>query len=177
VQDYAVAWLQRHVPAGTIVYTTEEIKNPLPTAAAADAIWDEVNHTGAWTLKVTTSLKRFNVGAVNLPRAFSEEDMILEKGIRRGWYILGSRPTLDVPRYDIRIFNDSPIYSMSQDDVAEMYRKDGGVLIDYDNHGPPPKDVGAPVIEWVNAQGYGCHIYCSGDVMAHLIDAQNISAW
>jgi hypothetical protein len=177
VRNYAVAWIERHVPAGTIVYTSTAMLNPLPTPQSADAIWDEVNHTGAWTLKVTEALKRFHGESNDLPRAFSEEDMIMEKGIRRVWYILGGRTDLPDPRYDIRTFSDSPIYSMNVSEVSAAFKATGGVIICYDANGVMPTDLGTPSIEWVNGEGRGCRIYCSPDMSSRLKDPQDLGAW
>jgi hypothetical protein len=175
--DRTVAWLNRHVPAGTIVYTGDEIENPLPTAQSADAIWDWVNHTGAWKLKVSAAIKRFGASADDLPIAFSEEDMIMEKGNCRGWYILGSRPTLTDPRFDIRLFSGSPVYTPSVDDIGKIFQQTGGVLVYHFGLGDAPLGLGQPTVQWLGASNTGCQIFCSPDVLARLKDPEHLADW
>lgn len=123
----AVAWIERNVPPGTRVYVVNSLFNPLPTRAASDALWAEVNDDGAWERKFLAGLQRFNLTSDQIPRALSEENMLVEKGNRRGWFILGSRGDVGRPRFDIRIIGGSPIFGVH--DLPAEFAKTGGVIL------------------------------------------------
>lgn len=175
VPSHATAWVERHVPAGTIVYLSPSLHDPLPTQAAADRLWGEVTDDKAWKRKFASAMARFHINAAELPRALSEGDMIPERGLRREWFILGSRTQLPDPRYDIRVFADSVVFSVL--DIGTEFRKTGGVLIRNDGEGKTLTDVGSPVVQWVNRYGRGVRIYCSADVLAQLKDADHLADW
>ena len=175
VPTHATAWVERHVPAGTIVYLGPSLHDPLPTQAAADRLWAEVTDDKAWKRKFASAMARFHVNAAELPRALSEGDMIPERGLRREWFILGSRIQLPDPRYDIRIFADSVVFHVP--DLAAEFKKTGGVLICNDADGNMPTNVGTPVVQWLNRHGRGVRIYCSADVMAQLKDPDRLAEW
>jgi len=175
VADYAADWVERHIPPGTRVYLTPNIHDPLPTAAASDSLWAEVNDDGAWMEKLRWGLERFHIDTANYPRAFSEENMIIEKGLQREWFILGSRPAIPDPRYDVRTFGGSAVFGLK--DVATDFNHTGGVLICNDQAGPMPTGLGSPVVQWLNSTGQGIRIYCSGDVLQQLLDRENIRQW
>ena len=81
MEYHATAWIQRHVPPGALIYVNPNIRDPLPTVAASNALWDEVANENAWTTKLEWGMKRFHISSENLPRRpFSENDMVVERG-------------------------------------------------------------------------------------------------
>jgi hypothetical protein len=175
VADHTTEWVERHVPPGTRVYLSPEIHDPLPTVEASNALWAEVNDGDAWMRKMESGMQRFHVSTADYPRAFSEENMIIEKGLRREWFILGSRPFISDPRYDIRTFSESVVFGVK--DVSAEFKRTGGVLICDDFQGIMPTDVGPPVAQWLDAYGKGIRIYVSPDVAGSLKDKENVAAW
>jgi hypothetical protein len=175
MEYHATAWIQRHVPPGALIYVNPNIRDPLPTVAASNALWDEVANENAWTTKLEWGMKRFHISSENLPRAFSENDMVVERGLRREWFILGSRPAIPDPRYDIRVYVDSVVFRIN--DVAGEFKRTGGVLVCNDDDGAMPTDVGTPVVQWINSQARGVRIYCSPDVLPKLLDSEHLQAW
>jgi len=95
--DPSTAWVEEHVPAGTRVYIQTSLHPPLPTTEAATELWDEVSNDSAWRRKFESGLERFGLSAEQIPRALSEENLVQERGKRRGMFILGSRANLDAP--------------------------------------------------------------------------------
>jgi hypothetical protein len=175
VPYHATEWVQRHVPPGVRVYLSPNIHDPLPTADASNTLWEEVTEGNSWTRKVDATMQRFHVAAANYPRAFSEANMVVERGLRREWFILGSRSSIPDPRYDIRVFSESVVFSVK--DISAAYHGSGGVLICNDVEGQMPTDVGTPVVQWLNSQGQGIRIYCSPDILPRLIDTQHLQEW
>jgi hypothetical protein len=173
--DYATLWLERHVPPGTRIYLSPTIHDPLPTVEASRAIWGEVADPDAWKTKVQSALRRFSSVSKDLPPALSEENMIVERGVCREWFILGSRTELPDARFDIRVFSYSEVFGVRE--VASEYRKTGGVLICDDVYAPMPTGMGQPVAQWVGSRGGGVRVYCSPDVLERLKDPQNLAAW
>jgi hypothetical protein len=162
--DESAAWIERHVPSGQIVYTSNSIRQPLPTAAAADAIWFEAMGPDAWRKKFESGLARFKLSAAAIPRALSEENLVQERGNRRGWFILGGALHAEgVPRYDVRPIWLSPILGVQ--DPAGAWLATGGVLVWRDAAGgPAPASLGKPVVSWGVGTGRAIHVYCSPDV-------------
>ncbi len=72
VADHAAQWIQRHVPPGTRVYLSPNIHDPLPTVAASNALWAEVNGN-AWKKKLDSAMRRFHVSSDNYPRLFRRQ--------------------------------------------------------------------------------------------------------
>jgi hypothetical protein len=106
--------------------------------------------------------------------------MIVERGLRREWFILGTLPFLPEPRFDVRIFAESTVFSVtvvSSPDISTTYRRTGGVLICNNAEGVMPTDVGTPVVQWINSQNQGIRIYCSPDVVNKLRDQEHLQAW
>ena len=160
----AVAWIEGNVPTGTRVYVVNSIFNPLPTREASDALWAEVNHDDAWAKKLLSGLSRFNLSADQIPRALSEENMLVERGNRRGWFILGSRGDVARPRYDVRVVGGSPVFGVH--DLPGEFAKTGGVVLwrgtldDPEITGFPP-----PAQRWDAPGGkYGVYVFASNDV-------------
>jgi len=166
--DLATAWIDAHIPAGTRVYIDGgrgSLLDPLPTPAAANALWQEVTDVSAGRRKFESGLARFHLKTTEIPPAFSEENLVQERGNRREFVILGSRPDYPEARFDIQIFNGSPVFGVQ--DIAAAFAASGGLVI---WGGPPaPAEFGAPVAQWTNAGGWGTFIYCSPDLARHLI--------
>jgi hypothetical protein len=162
-RDYVPApsteWVNTHVVPGTRVYMSEGIHDPLPTRVASDALWNEVADPDAWMKKESNALQRFSSATSDFPRAFSEENMIVERGIRREWFILGDDDSSD-PRFDIRVFTESPVFGIKADpaSIEAAYKSTGGILIAPANYDDA---LGPPIIEWLNSKGDGVRIYCS----------------
>ena len=163
VPDEATAWVESHVPSGTIVLLSPSLHDPLPTPQRADALWQEEMNNDAAGKKFQAGLARFHLGDIDPPRALSEENMIVERVRRRMWYILGSRSWLPDRRYDIHLYQGSTVFDAS-DPVAELSRL-GGVLI---WRGAPLAGLYNPVMKWVNSAGAGTYIYCSDNVRSRL---------
>ena len=82
---------------------------PLPALAAAHAgvrrrYLAHVASPESWRKKLTVGGGNLGMKAEpgDLPRALSEEHMIQERGIRRGWFILAGNPASDLPRFNVR---------------------------------------------------------------------------
>jgi hypothetical protein len=175
IESHVTAWIERHVPPGTRVYINSNIRDPLPTASASDALWGEVANDDAWKKKLESGMKRFHIAADDYPRAFSENDMVVERGLRREWFILGSRPAIPDPRYDIRVYSDSVVFRI--EDVPAEFKRTGGILVTNHASGALLTDVGTPVIQWINSEGDGMRVYCSPDVLERLKDRENLDTW
>ena len=166
VPDGSTEWIERHVPAGTRLYLpmNTAFRDPLPTAKAADYLWDEVASRGAWEQKWQYGLRRYGLSYGDFMRALSEEGMISERSNRRGWFLLGGRPQEPAPRYDIRFLKGFTIYGVQ--DIAAEFAKTGGVVLWRDEE--PNRALGAPEAQWANKRGRGTYIYVSPDVKAKL---------
>ncbi|HUI07683.1 MAG TPA: hypothetical protein VL486_11840 [Verrucomicrobiae bacterium] len=167
VPELATQWVEKHVPAGTIVYLQPSIRNLLPTAISADATWSEVTDNAAWRRKFESGLRRFDLRAGEIPRALSEENMLVERGDRRGLFILGSRLWIDAPRYDIRVYKLGPVFGVR--DLPAAFKQTGGVIIlRTEADDPDVISLGSPTVAWLDTAGRGTRIYCSADVARHL---------
>jgi hypothetical protein len=167
--EQATAWVEQHVPAGTRVYdqVVWDLRPPLPTPAAADAAWDEVTDQQAWRRKFQRGLSRFGPGVASvLPRAMSEDNLVLDRGLWRRYFILGADRQPDRPRYDLRPFGmGSQVFGVQ--DLPERLKSEGGVVI-WREPLPPPAALGTPVMQWVRPDGTGTFVFCSPDVRAKL---------
>jgi hypothetical protein len=172
---YAADWIERHVPPRTLVYSTPSLHKILPTVADSDALWAAVNDNNAWTIKLKAGMTRFHITSTDYPRAFSEENMIIEKGLVRPWFILGSRPSIPDPRFDVHLFSESEVFRPA--DVVEDFKRTGGVIVCDDQEGIMPTDLGTPVVQWLSSSGRGVRIYCSPDMMDKLIDREHLGDW
>ncbi|MGA3067008.1 MAG: hypothetical protein ABSF29_09195 [Tepidisphaeraceae bacterium] len=166
--EQSTQWIEAHVPAGTTVYfSSGGYRSLLPTPASADALWSEVTDDQAWRKKFESGLKHFHVTTDQLPRALSEANLLLERSNRRGWFILGSRTDLPDPRYDIRLVLTSPIFGVQ--DLQTAMRQQGGILVWRESGSNLKKpDLGPPLVQWLNQDGYGTSIYCTPDVRAKI---------
>lgn len=166
VPDGSTEWIERHIPAGTRLYlpVNSALRDPLPTAEAADYVWNEVRSLDAWKLKLQYGLQKFGLTGDDAVRAFSEGGMIPERGNRRGWFILGGRPHLSAPRYDVRFVRGMTLFGVR--DIATELAKTGGVVL-WRDEGPCP-GLATPAAQWINSQGHGAYVYVSPDVKAKL---------
>ena len=166
VPDEAIRWVEERVPPGTVVYISPafELCPPLPTAAAADRIWQEVTDENAWQRKFGRGLSRFGLTTDYIPRALSEENLLLDRGNARRWFILGGQPGEVRPRYDIRLYHYSPTFGVQN--LAEEFARTGGVVIW--RRLTPPTELGRPKVQWGDPGNGGSAIFCSEDVLARL---------
>jgi hypothetical protein len=164
IPDDATAWVEAHVPAGTIVMVNPIFHDPLPTVQRSNELWQEEMNNDAAGKKFSAGLSRFHLSDTEIPRALSEENMIVERVERRGWYILGSRAWLPDRRYNIHIYGQSMVFGSTY--PLPEFTKIGGVLI---WRGAPLAGLSEPVAKWVNSEGYGTYIYCSADIRPRLI--------
>ena len=162
--DGSIDWVETHVPAGTIVYLQPGLQNLLPTAESSTALWREVTDAAAGARKFQSGMERFGLSAGQMPRALDDENMIQERGNRRGLYILGSGTQLIAPRFDIRVYDSSPVFGVH--DVAAAFARTGGVVISQNSRGIP--QLGEPVAKWVSPSGVGSFVYCSSELLLRL---------
>jgi MFS family permease len=159
VPEDPVAWIEQHVPAGTIVYTPLLMHGPLPTVAASDALWAQVNDNNAWEQKFTAGMTRFHLDSSEFPRALSQENMLVELALRRGFFILGSRSDIKRPRYDIRVYQSSPVFSIQ--DLPTEFARTGGVILWEGARSDSSMPDMAPTVDWPSREGdEGTYIYC-----------------
>jgi hypothetical protein len=151
-----VGWVEAHVPPGSIVYLFSqfEAEAVLPTVEASGRLWAEVTDDAAWRRKFQRGLGRFRLDAQWLPRAFSEENLWLERADRRRWFALGSGVDATRPRFDVRVFLGSPTFGV-QDVLAESRRTGGFIIF---RGGRPPADAGAVRREWLARDGTGVFV-------------------
>lgn len=169
IPEDATAWVEQHVPAGTRVYDAVafDLRCPLPTAESSDALWAQVSDAQSWRKKFERGLARLNsLGTGYIPRALSEDNMVLDRGLWRRYFILGNVARNSRPRYDLQIYHLSPVlYGIS--DLPMDYAKNGGVIIW--REGAPPPELGTPVMKWTNAAGdFTTCIFCSPAIKAKL---------
>lgn len=158
IPDGAVAWIEHHVPPGTRIYLTSMMRPPLPTVNASNALWAEVNDGNAWQKKFLAGMERFHLNSENIPRALSDEDMLVERGQRRRWFILGSRTDIHRPRFDLRLFNTSPIFGVH--DLPAEFARTGGVILWRGNRFDPMVAKLTPAISWTKPGGdFGTFIF------------------
>ena len=100
-------------------------------------------------------------GGGGVSPALSEQHVVVERSRVRGWYILGSRAMWAGPRFDIRRYANSPVFTSL--DPVPAFQKTGGVLIW--RGAPLPRDAtDPPAMSWVAPDGSGTFVYVSADV-------------
>ncbi|HEX3355554.1 MAG TPA: hypothetical protein VHS31_01135 [Tepidisphaeraceae bacterium] len=165
--DESVAWVEQHVPAGTLVYCFHTLRDPLPTTQASDSLWAAVNDHDAWKKKFSMGLAHFHLTSDEFPRALSDENMALERGNYRGVFILGSRTQVPRPRYDVHFVWASTVFGTL--DLPTDFAKSGGIVVWYGlPDDPNVKDMGKPIAQWISPAGNGVFIYASADARAKL---------
>jgi hypothetical protein len=161
--DQATAWVEEHVPPGTTVYLSPTLNDPLPTTQSADSLWSAVTDSQAWQTKFRQGLLRFNISQERIPRALSEENLVQERGNRRRWFILGGRPEVKAPRFDIKIISGGSPFDITPGDAISEYLRSGGVLILRQSRQPEflklGKELGMPNAAWIDKQGQGTLVY------------------
>jgi hypothetical protein len=173
VTDESTAWVEQHVPEGTLVYLRPSLYDPLPTKESADDLWTQVTDRTCWQTKFSYGAGRFKIAADAIPRALSEENLIQERGNRRRWFILGSANAYRVPRFTIKIFSGGSPFDIPEDRVTNEFKRTGGVLI---WRGSAPQSLGIPSASWTGKTGTGTFIYesdvrkfrCAPDQEAHV---------
>jgi hypothetical protein len=174
VDSDPTAWVEEHVPPGTPVFviSTMNLRTPLPTAASADAIWSDVTDSQAWRRKFQRGLDRFHLESTFIPRALSEDNLVLDRSNIRRYFILGSELQTARPRYDLQLMYAGPVFGVR--DIPGAFAKKGGVVIwnrVQNEFGDAPASFGTPVVQWTAPSGdEGNEIFCSPDVMARLIN-------
>ena len=151
-----VRWIEANVPAGSPIYffVNREAEAVLPTPESSQRIWDEVTDRTSWQRKFQRGLERFNLKTPWVPRAFSEENLWLERGDVRRWFILGSEVDRTRPRYDLRLDLGSPVFGEHK--VLTASRKTGGFVI---HRGQRPSAGGGTIRqEWLAPDGTGVFI-------------------
>lgn len=160
--DRATDWIEQHVRPGSVVYLAPSLRDPLPTPEAADRLWDQVASSGAWKLKFARGLERYQIESTDIPRALSEENMVLNRALRRRWFILGGGADAKRPRFDVRIRSSVPPFDITPDRLVGEFKKTGGVVI---VRGEPFPELGEPAQEWTNGGGRGTFLYCSPEAL------------
>ena len=169
VPDGSTEWIEQHVPPGTTVYLDGLFisRAVLPTEAAADTIWRAMADNEPWRLKLQDGFSRFSLREAHLPRAMSEDNLVMDRGLLRRWFILGGGHT-DRPRYDVRLLPISPtLRFLDKGHLLEEFKRTGGVMV---RRSPfdPEKELGEPLVQWVNREGRGTWIFVSPDVRGKL---------
>lgn len=170
--DLSTEWIEKHVPAGAIVYlhSTFTCKTVLPTVEAADSIWNRVANDHAWHTKLEEGFRRFSLSAGQFPRAMSEDNLCMDRAICRRWFILGGG-TQARPRYDLRPFDISTTFGLHGSQIGDEFTRTGGVLIwrTASTETLPP-GLGEPLVKWVNSYGNGTLLFVSDDLRSKLLD-------
>ncbi|PWU14631.1 MAG: hypothetical protein C5B50_16985 [Verrucomicrobia bacterium] len=162
--DASTEWIEKHVPAGTVVYlhANMAVRPILPTAAAADAIWATVANDQAWRTKLREGLQRFSLPDTELPRGLSENNLCMDRSVSRRWFILGGDHSKR-PRYDVRPISLSKTFNLSIEQAIQEMSTNGGVLLwrEWPQLDPLPPGMGQPAVAWLNSQGHGTRIFVS----------------
>lgn len=154
VHDQAVSWLEANVPAGTAVYLSDEgFTVPLPTEAAADALWTEAARADAWRLKFARAAQRLSFERSSPPRALSEDPVQLERALRRRWFMLGAPLAPGRPRYDLRLVGAGSAFSLQPLAVAAQLCREGGAFLFSGLDATAGQLLGAPTRLWRSPSG------------------------
>jgi hypothetical protein len=169
VAEASTEWIDEHVPAGTTVYVDGVFvsRAVLPTEAAADAIWRIMADNEPWRLKLQDGFRRFSLPEGRLPRAMSEDNLVVDRSLLRRWFMLGGGRS-NRPRYNVRLLPLSPTLTfLDKGSLVEEFKRTGGVLV----RRPPAvveDGLGEPLMEWVNRKGEGTRVFVSPDVREKL---------
>ena len=162
-----VAWLDANVPPGARLYQPYLVVNPLPTGESARAGWLWYNDVG-WRRKLAWGVGRLGGEAADLadlPPAVADDTAIKERLVYRELLILGSRPTVAGPRFDVRptpfmtVLGEpgaAPRPDDGTDRPAEAAPPAGSILV---HVGVPLAAYGSPLASWTDAAGNGTFVY------------------
>jgi len=160
--DRSFDWDEQNIPTGTRVYvsTYSSFNSLLPTRQASDFLWGEVTDASAPDRKFALGLKKFNLSVADIPRALSEDEMDKDRGNKRMFYILGTRPNFPAPRYDLRIVGLTPY---DTGNLKTDWQNTGGVVIWSNQYSgvPIPDYLGKPAASFVNHYGNGTFVFVS----------------
>lgn len=159
VPEDACGWVEQNVLPGSRLYIlgwTNAFHQPLPTRDASNVLWSEVADISAGDRKFASGLSRFGLPKTQMPRGLAEVNLVQEREIRRGWFILGGGPPSAGPRFDIRLVHSSPVFGI-QDFPAAFAEKPGVVI--WRGMEPPPF-LGPPTIAWTGAVENSTYLYC-----------------
>jgi hypothetical protein len=164
VQDQSVQWIEENISPRSVVYVRHWLTNLLPTPESADAGWAEVTNDDAYKKKFQSGLARLGLPMDQIPRALSEVNLALERANRRFLFILGGRHSAEEPRFDIKVYEDGPVFGIR--DIVPVFKEKGGVLVVRGPKDDPlVAELGTPVKSWLNRREEGARIYCSPDVV------------
>jgi hypothetical protein len=169
VPEYSTEWIDRHVPAGTTVYLDPNSisRVVLPTEAAADATWRVLTDDQPWRKKLEDGFRRFSLPQGRFPRAMAEDNLCVDRGRSRRWFILGGGRT-DRPRYNLKIVPISPCLGLQPDDLVQEFKRTGGVVVRRTRAGGVPVGLGEPFVKWVAPSGQATLLFLSPDVREKL---------
>jgi hypothetical protein len=155
----ATAWVEEHVPPGTPVYWSAGLVHLLPTPEAADRAWQQFTVNG-WRGKLKWGTNTIGVKLdADPPRALSFDNQSKELAAARAMFILGSRTSLPIPRFDVRLFGPD---ANLLDDLSDLYRQSGGVYVVFADS--PPKYAGRVVASWTPPHGPSTYVFATDDV-------------
>jgi hypothetical protein len=169
VPEYSAEWIDEHVPAGTTVYLDPNSisRAVLPTEAAADAIWGVLAEDQPWRKKFQDGFRRFSLPGGRLPRAMSEDNLCVDRGRCRRWFILGGGRS-HRPRYNVTIVPISPCLGLQPDALIQEFKRSGGVVVRRTLAGGVPEGLGEPLVKWLDRSGEGTLLYVSPEVREKL---------
>src|SRR2546430_3982374 len=80
-------WVQRNIPEGTRVYWIDAPGMLLPTAEAANRIWEDVASPRGFESEFKWRMSQLGLPKQDPPRACEADWMVKEQGLKRGLYI------------------------------------------------------------------------------------------
>ena len=169
VAETSTQWIDEHVPAGTTVYLHPAFisRAVLPTEAAADAIWRILTDDQAWRVKLQDGFHRFSLPDGRLPRALSEDNLTMDRGRCRRWFILGGGSS-SRPRYNVRLVPMSATFGLQRSTLVPEFKRTGGVVVWRTVAGGMPEGLGEPWMKWLAPNGEGTLIFVSPDIQQKL---------
>jgi hypothetical protein len=118
----------------------------------------------AWRAKLEDGLRRFSLPKEEMPRGMSEDNLAMDRGGCRRWFILGGGQS-NRPRYDVRLIGMSATAGWRAERLSEDFKQTGGVVLWRTYTGrKPPEGLGEPAVKWVNEEGFGTLVYLSPDL-------------
>ena len=156
-------WIEAHIPAGTRVYYNSGNTGPiLPTPEAANYNWLQVVAPDAWEKKFRWGATRLGVASAEPPRALSIDLTAKDVGFMRGWFILGGRSQVNLPRYDLRVYGTSEVFNRY--DLPAEFAKGACVVAATGL----VEGLGEPTVKWMHNGQVRAAVYCTSDIVAKL---------